>query len=141
MLKFQYSFTEDLTGEGVEIQNAVKNMAPIRDWLIIELFCFYVYLHATVLFIMHHQITNWYSKKPNSISDIDKTKTDFILYRKRSLVWFALNFVLAAMPLIIVGIVYNRHTLEPCPTAVVECGNYDKNCKAFTWVFLTLSFV
>ena len=141
LLKFQYFFEEDLSTEEIGLQNSVKEMSPVRDWIIIELFSFYVYLHATVFYIMGYQFNNWYSKTKTTKTDIAKTNTDFILYTKKSLIWFAFNLVLCVMPIFLVMIVYKRRAFEVCPTALFECDpqyreEEDTNYKILTTMIL-----
>lgn len=81
LLKWHYFFEGDYSANGMnypELDVALTNIGPVRDWLVIECFCFYIYLHATVFYILGHQLKAWCSKKSDSVSDIRKTETDFI---------------------------------------------------------------
>lgn len=78
---------------------------PLRDWIFIEYYTFYVYMGSAIFFIARHQIKNWYNdyhKNDRMISDIKKRMTDFIVYEETSIEWFCLNLVCVILPPIVV---------------------------------------
>lgn len=78
---------------------APKN--TIMAWLYIEIYCFYVYMFSTCIYICFHQLVEGIClKKSSHQSDMNKTISDFLDYAQTNLVWFALNTVLIFMPLI-----------------------------------------
>lgn len=80
-------------------------LAPPSDtymaWLMIEIYCFYTYLVSAIFYICFHQLVEGICMyKESSKSDMRKTITDFISYTSSNLTWFAINWVLIAMPVI-----------------------------------------
>jgi hypothetical protein len=70
----------------------------VYDWLVLETVIFYIYVLSSVVFIAKHIIVEWY-KKDEELLDARKQLTDFIIYKEKSLEWFAMNFVNVASPL------------------------------------------
>ena len=66
-------------------------------WLVIETSAFYFYALATVIFMAMHMIGGL-CQTPEPNSDRAKAMSDFIVYASMNLTWFALNFVICAMP-------------------------------------------
>lgn len=143
LLKYNTLMMEDFSTRSAypdaDMHAAIQSIAPLRDWLLIETFCFYAYLHATVFFIAGHQIKSWCYKKHDTETDIKKTETDFILYSRDSLVWFSYNFLNVFMPIIIVTLATRRSTLEVCPSSILQCEAFDQNEKTFTYILLGLA--
>jgi nitric oxide synthase oxygenase domain/subunit len=79
-------------------------------------------MFSSVIFIMRHQIKNWYSKNAHTVTDIAKTEMDFITYSQESLIWFALNMVGSIMPLIVIGIVFSKLREDECYIGQ-DCGD------------------
>jgi len=70
-------------------------------WLYIEIYCFYLYMASTVFYIAYHQLVEGVCfRKESDESDMTKTITDFLVYAKDNLTWFAFNFVMVTMPLV-----------------------------------------
>lgn len=143
IFKFGGMFAEDFSERSdypdASIHNAIRTVSPLRDWLLIEVFVFYAYLHATVFFIAGYQIRSWCTKKSNTLTDIKKTETDFIMYSRDSLVWFAYNFVNFVMPLVVLSMSYNRSILEVCPSLMQTCGQFNSDAKLFSYILMGLS--
>jgi hypothetical protein len=138
---FLQDFSERSEFPDTAMHGAIQSVAPLRDWLLIETFVFYVYIHSTVFFIAGHQIKSWFSKKYDTETDIKKTETDFIIYSRDSLVWFSYNFVNIVMPLMIVFMAKYRASLplEVCPSSILHCGPFDENDNLYKWVFIGLA--
>ena len=71
-------------------------------WLIIETCCFYLYVLAAVAYIVWRQMVGVCWKKATDKSDMSKALNDFIEYATLNLTWFSFNFVLCAMPPVII---------------------------------------
>jgi hypothetical protein len=67
-------------------------------WLVIETACFYLYMIATMAYIVSRTMYSVIAEPPLEKSDMYKTLTDFISYANINLTWFALNFVICMMP-------------------------------------------
>lgn len=63
----------------------------------LETVVFYIYILSSVVFIAKHIIVEWYTKDEDLL-DARKQLTDFIIYKEKSLEWFAMNFVNVAAP-------------------------------------------
>lgn len=78
-------------------------------WLYIEMYCFYMYMVSSVIFIMYHSFLEGVcAKKESTYSDMNKTIMDFLTYENSNLIWFAFNFVLVTMPLVCIFILNAR---------------------------------
>lgn len=66
-------------------------------WIVIETFCFYQYLYATVFYIAGMVIKSA-CMPTKQISDFKKAVLDTVNYANINLTWFSLNFVLCTMP-------------------------------------------
>lgn len=80
-------------------------MAPPSNtymaWLLIEIYSFYTYMVSAIFYICFHQLVEGICMyKESAKSDMHKTITDFISYTSENLTWFAINWVLIAMPII-----------------------------------------
>ena len=67
-------------------------------WLVIETACFYMYVLATVFYIIWRQCVGIFDGDTLAKSDMTKALQDFITYAAINLTWFAINFVLVMMP-------------------------------------------
>ena len=75
--------------------------STLMAWLYIEMYCFYIYMFAAILYISYHQLVEGVCfKKQREQSDMNKTINDFIQYTYENLIWFALNTVLILMPVV-----------------------------------------
>ena len=78
-------------------------------WLYIEMYCFYIYMFATVLYIAYYQlIEGVIFNKQEEQSDMNKTINDFIEYAHTNLIWFSFNTVLIVMPLVCILILNGK---------------------------------
>ena len=68
-------------------------------WLLLETIVFYAYMFSTSAFILYRQCAGTFF--PKEKSDIKKLIQDFITYAAINLSWFNINFLLCAMPLIV----------------------------------------
>ena len=66
-------------------------------WIVIETFCFYQYLYATVFYLAGMVIKSA-CMPTKQISDFKKAVLDTVNYASINLTWFSLNFVLCTMP-------------------------------------------
>lgn len=66
-------------------------------WLVIETSVFYLYVLGSISFMAWHMLSKTCAT-PDPHSDRTKAITDFIVYSSINLTWFAMNFVLCAMP-------------------------------------------
>ena len=73
------------------------NYTDVYDWLVLETVVFYIYILSSVVFIAKHIIVEWI-KKDEALLDARKQLTDFIIYKEKSLEWFAMNFVNVTAP-------------------------------------------
>ena len=65
----------------------------INVWFIIEILSFYGYILAAILFILENQISSsmgWLNKQNLA----DRYKSDFIVYHRREIDWFAFILIL-----------------------------------------------
>ena len=67
-------------------------------WLLIETFCFYCYMLATIVFIAWRMIASELRSNVGSVSDMAKAMNDFITYSSINLTWLSFNFVLCTLP-------------------------------------------
>ena len=81
----------------------------IMAWLYIEMYCFYIYMFATVLYIAYYQLIEGVCfKKQQQQSDMNKTINDFIEYAHTNLIWFSFNTVLIIMPVVCILILNKK---------------------------------
>ena len=88
---------------------------------------------------MGHIVKSWMTKKEDTITDIKKTETDFIMYTKDNLIWFSYNLVGCVMPIIVLCIVNSQRTVldgEECPSYVTSCAPLTSDEKMLTYVIL-----
>ena len=64
----------------------------------LETVVFYIYILSSVVFIAKHIIIEWI-RKDEALLDARKQLTDFIIYKEKSLEWFAMVFVNLCTPL------------------------------------------
>lgn len=67
-------------------------------WLVIETSCFYLYMFATIFYIISRMMYSVIAEPALEKSDMYKALTDFISYANINLTWFAFNFVICLMP-------------------------------------------
>ena len=98
----------------------MTKLSGINVWFIIEIVSFYGYILAAILFILENQIKSslgWLNKDHIR----DRYKTDFIVYHRREIDWFAFILILfmANMALIYIetNLVFlrNKHIIS-CAT-------------------------
>lgn len=70
-------------------------------WLVIETICFYIYVLATVFYIIWRQCAGLFRNSKDK-ADMNKALQDFISYAAINLTWFAINFVLVVIPPILI---------------------------------------
>ena len=63
-----------------------------------EAACFYLYMLATVIYIVWRMMVGAWCKSAYEKSDMYKATTDFIEYANINLTWFAFNIVVCLMP-------------------------------------------
>lgn len=73
------------------------NYTDVYDWLVLETVVFYIYILSCAVYIAKHIIVEWV-KKDEALLDARKQLTDFIIYKEKSLEWFAMNFVNLVAP-------------------------------------------
>lgn len=82
-------------------------LSGINVWFIIEILSFYGYILAAILFILENQITSslgWLKKDHIR----DRYKTDFIVYHRREIDWFAFILILFMVNM---GLIYIEENL------------------------------
>ena len=75
--------------------NDIKDTDAI--WLILEAFCFYLYIFSAVFYIAGKMIISSFVKV-EQVSDFKKAVLDIITYASINLTWFSINFVLVTLP-------------------------------------------
>ena len=82
-------------------------------WLVMEMACFYLYVIATVFYIIWQTISNTIYETGDEVSDMYKALTDFISYSTINLTWFAINFVMVIMPLLSIFLLQADNMVNP----------------------------
>ena len=109
---FQYQATI-FYAQWYQMQSSeMTKLSGINVWFIIEIVSFYGYILAAILFILENQIKSslgWLNKEYIR----DRYKTDFIVYHRREIDWFAFILILfmANMALIYIetNLVFKRN--------------------------------
>lgn len=87
--------------------NCNRLVGAEATWIIIETFSFYTYMSACTWFIIQFQLKSTWTNAP--VSDITKSVKDFILYANINLTWYAFNFVLIAIPPVLIFVMDTEH--------------------------------
>lgn len=66
-------------------------------WLVLEVFCFYLYILSTVFYIAGKMIISAFMKV-EQVADYKKAVLDIITYASINLTWFSINFVMVTLP-------------------------------------------
>lgn len=83
-------------------------MKPYTLWLVIETLSFYLYIGAAVLYTAGQMIKH--DLYAQNQSDILKGITDWIEYDTFSMHWFAFDFLMIAVPPILMWWIYKENT-------------------------------
>ena len=82
-------------------------------WLVMEMACFYLYMLATVFYIIWRTLRSTCCETGEEKSDMYKALTDFINYSAINLTWFAINFVMVTMPLVSIVLLQGDYMVNP----------------------------
>lgn len=85
-------------------------------WLVIETICFYIYVLATVFYIIWRQCAGLFDSDVLGKTDMNKALQDFISYAAINLTWFAINFVLVVIPPILIFLLNSADLTLPGAT-------------------------
>ena len=74
---------------------------PLFCWLQLETYMFGMFIVGLMLFSMYWSVRNYWKDKDATYGDANKQVEDFLSYKQDSYYWFALNFVLISVPIVI----------------------------------------
>jgi hypothetical protein len=78
-------------------------LAPFDLWLVIEVVSFYLQIVEVFIYVAAHQVNQ--EMRDRRMQDIRGEVTDFIVYSKDQLNWFAFDFQLLAIPFILLLVI------------------------------------
>ena len=106
----QYVF--ECNAKGVCVMNPI--VGNRSTWLVMEMACFYLYLIATMFYIIWRALASaCFETGGEKGSDMYKALTDFISYSAINLTWFAINFVMVTMPLLSILLLQGDDMVNP----------------------------